>query len=153
MAVIPFGDTLCFNLTKDGGLGSLMTAMPRGGACTEGAIRLQVVDLDVGLLYFFALAGTGIVGAALAGWASDNKYSLLGGVRAASQMVSYEVTMGLTLVGAVMVYGTLRVRQDDRVAVAERLGHLRAAGRLLPVFHGVRRRIEAHPVRHSGRRE
>jgi len=60
-------------------------------------------------LYFFALAGTGIVGAALAGWASDNKYSLLGGVRAASQMVSYEVTMGLTLVGAVMVYGTLRV--------------------------------------------
>jgi NADH-quinone oxidoreductase subunit H len=109
MAVIPFGDTLCFNLTKDGGLDSLMSTMPRGGACTGGAIPLQVVDLDVGLLYFFALAGTGIVGAALAGWASDNKYSLLGGVRAASQMVSYEVTMGLTLVGAVMVYGTLRV--------------------------------------------
>jgi NADH-quinone oxidoreductase subunit H len=63
----------------------------------------------VGLLYFFALAGTGIVGAALAGWASDNKYSLLGGVRAASQMVSYEVTMGLTLVGTVMIYGTLRI--------------------------------------------
>jgi len=109
MAVIPFGDTLCFNLTKDGGLDSLMSTMPRGSACTAGAIPLQVVDLDVGLLYFFALAGTGIVGAALAGWASDNKYSLLGGVRAASQMVSYEVTMGLTLVGAVMVYGTLRV--------------------------------------------
>ena len=109
MAVIPFGDTLCFELTKDGGLGSLLTTMPRGGMCTGGAIPLQVVDLDVGLLYFFALAGTGIVGAALAGWASDNKYSLLGGVRAASQMVSYEVTMGLTLVGAVMVYGTLRV--------------------------------------------
>jgi NADH-quinone oxidoreductase subunit H len=109
MAVIPFGDTLCFSLTKEGGLGDLMTTMPRGGACTQGAIPLQVVDLDVGLLYFFALAGTGIVGAALAGWASDNKYSLLGGVRAASQMVSYEVTMGLTLVGAVMVYGTLRV--------------------------------------------
>ena len=109
MAVIPFGDTLCFNLGKDGVLDSLMTTMPGRGVCTEGAIRLQVVDLDVGLLYFFALAGTGIVGAALAGWASDNKYSLLGGVRAASQMVSYEVTMGLTLVGAVMVYGTLRV--------------------------------------------
>ncbi|HEY0463385.1 MAG TPA: complex I subunit 1 family protein, partial [Polyangiaceae bacterium] len=111
MAVIPFGDTLCFSLAKDGSLGSLMTTMPRAGVCTEGAFRLQVVDLDVGLLYFFALAGTGIVGAALAGWASDNKYSLLGGVRAASQMVSYEVTMGLTLVGAVMVYGTLRVDQ------------------------------------------
>jgi NADH-quinone oxidoreductase subunit H len=111
MAVIPFGDTLCFELGKDGSFGSLITTMPGRAMCTEGAIRLQVVDLDVGLLYFFALAGTGIVGAALAGWASDNKYSLLGGVRAASQMVSYEVTMGLTLVGAVMVYGTLRVDQ------------------------------------------
>src|SRR6188768_2704459 len=109
MAVIPFGDTLCFTPGKDGALGSLMTTVPRDAVCTEGAFRLQVVDLNVGLLYFFALAGTGIVGAALAGWASDNKYSLLGGVRAASQMVSYEVTMGLTLVGAVMVYGTLRV--------------------------------------------
>ena len=110
MAVIPFGDTLCFTPGKDGGLGSLMTSVARDAVCTNG-VRLQVVDLNVGLLYFFALAGTGIVGAALAGWASDNKYSLLGGVRAASQMVSYEVTMGLTLVGAVMVYGTLRVDQ------------------------------------------
>jgi NADH-quinone oxidoreductase subunit H len=108
MAVIPFGDTLCFGL-KDGHLSSVMSFVPRDGVCVEGAVKLQVVDLNVGLLYFFALAGTGIVGAALAGWASNNKYSLLGGVRAASQMVSYEVTMGLTLVGAVMVYGSLRV--------------------------------------------
>ena len=109
MAVIPFGDTLCFNVDH-GKLGALMSTVPRDSVCAAaGAVRLQVVDLDVGLLYFFALAGTGIVGAALAGWASDNKYSLLGGVRAASQMVSYEVTMGLTLVGAVMVYGSLRV--------------------------------------------
>jgi NADH-quinone oxidoreductase subunit H len=108
MAVIPFGDTLCFGL-KDGQLSTLMSFVPRDGVCVEGAVKLQVVDVDVGLLYFFALAGTGIVGAALAGWASNNKYSLLGGVRAASQMVSYEVTMGLTLVGAVMVYGSLRI--------------------------------------------
>jgi NADH-quinone oxidoreductase subunit H len=54
------------------------------------------------------------VGAALAGWASDNKYSLLGGLRAASQMVSYEVTLGLTLIGTMMVYGTLQV--DEMVA-------------------------------------
>lgn len=106
MGVIPFGDTLCFNLTPEGGFGDLISAAPASGVCTEAAFRLQVVDLDVGLLYFFALAGTGIVGAALAGWASDNKYSLLGGVRAASQMVSYEVTMGLTLVGAIMMYST-----------------------------------------------
>lgn len=112
MGVIPFGDTLCFNL-KDGGFGDLISTAPAGGVCTEAAFRLQVVDLDVGLLYFFALAGTGIVGAALAGWASDNKYSLLGGVRAASQMVSYEVTMGLTLVGAIMIYGSLKI--DDMI--------------------------------------
>lgn len=108
MGVIPFGDTLCFAL-KDGQLSSVMSFVPRDGMCVEGAVRLQVIDIDVGLLYFFALAGTGIVGAALAGWASNNKYSLLGGVRAASQMVSYEVTQGLTLVGAVMIYGSLRV--------------------------------------------
>ena len=80
------------------------------------ALQLQVADLNVGILYVFAMAGTGIVGAAIAGWASDNKFSLLGGLRAASQMVSYEVTMGLTLVGAIMIYGTLRL--DDMVALA-----------------------------------
>jgi len=115
-AVIPFGDTLCFGTDGQGHVNLLKLAavVPREGMCTTGAFRLQVVDLNVGLLYFFALAGTGIVGAALAGWASDNKYSLLGGLRAASQMVSYEVTMGLTLIGAMMVYGTLRIDEMVR---------------------------------------
>jgi len=54
------------------------------------------------------------VGAALAGWASDNKFSLLGGLRAASQMVSYEVTLGLTVIGALMIYGTVRVDEMVR---------------------------------------
>jgi NADH-quinone oxidoreductase subunit H len=115
LAVVPFADTLCF-ATKEGviQLSQLASVVPRDGVCVEGALPIQVVDLNVGLLYFFAIAGTGIVGAALAGWASDNKYSLLGGLRAASQMVSYEVTMGLTLVGAVMIYGTLRVDEMIR---------------------------------------
>ncbi|HTQ03301.1 MAG TPA: complex I subunit 1 family protein, partial [Polyangiaceae bacterium] len=115
-AVIPFGDTLCFGTTADHHLDitKLAHMVPREGVCVAGSFRLQVVDLNVGLLYFFALAGTGIVGAALAGWASDNKYSLLGGLRAASQMVSYEVTMGLTLIGAMMVYGTLRLDEMVR---------------------------------------
>jgi NADH-quinone oxidoreductase subunit H len=81
-----------------------------------------VLDVNVGLLYFFAIAGTGIVGAALAGWASDNKYSLLGGLRAASQMVSYEVTLGLTLVGVMMVYGTLRIDEMVRWQAANTWG-------------------------------
>jgi NADH-quinone oxidoreductase subunit H len=111
LACVPFADTLCF-ATDDKGkilLSQLASSVPAAGVCTEGALKIQVVDFNVGILYFFALAGTGIVGAALAGWASDNKYSLLGGLRAASQMVSYEVTMGLTLIGMIMVYGTLQV--------------------------------------------
>jgi len=77
------------------------------GTVMGTTIPLQVANLNVGILYIFAIAGTGIVGAAIAGYSSDNKYSLLGGLRAASQMVSYEVTLGLTLVGCFMVYGTL----------------------------------------------
>jgi NADH-quinone oxidoreductase subunit H len=115
LAIVPFGDTLCFGV-HDGALDltRIMTRVPRDGICAEGAVTLQVVDLNVGILFFFALAGTGIVGAALAGWASDNKFSLLGGLRAASQMVSYEVTLGLTVIGAIMVYGTVRVDEMVR---------------------------------------
>src|SRR6187402_470997 len=111
LACVPFADTLCFATNADGQiqLSQLAASVPRYGVCTEGALKIQAVDLNIGLLYFLAVGGTGIVGAALAGWASDNKYSLLGGLRAASQMVSYEVTLGLTLVGAIMVYGTLQI--------------------------------------------
>jgi NADH-quinone oxidoreductase subunit H len=117
LAVVPFGDTLCFGGNQAGPhldvTGGILSTVPAGAACEAGGLGLQVADFDVGILYFFAVAGTGIVGAALAGWASDNKYSLLGGLRAASQMVSYEVTLGLTLVGTMMVYGSLQV--DDMV--------------------------------------
>ncbi len=115
LACVPFGDTLCFGV-KDGQIDftKLATMVPREGMCVEGAMPLQALDLNIGILFFFALAGTGIVGAALAGWASDNKYSLLGGLRAASQMVSYEVTLGLTLIGAIMIYGTLRIDEMVR---------------------------------------
>jgi NADH-quinone oxidoreductase subunit H len=85
-------------------------AVPRHGiAHAETAIPLQIAPLNVGILYIFAMAGQGIVGAAIAGWASDNKFSLMGALRAASQMVSYEVTLGLTLVGAFMIYGSVRL--------------------------------------------
>jgi len=116
LAVIPFGDTLCFATTANGHIDilGLLDSVPAEGVCTQGAVQLQVADLNVGILYFFAVAGTGIVGSALAGWASDNKYSLLGGLRAAGQMVSYEVTLGLTLIGAMMIYGTLQVDEMVR---------------------------------------
>jgi NADH-quinone oxidoreductase subunit H len=110
LGVVPFGDTLCLAMNGDRVVG-VLDGVPRSGVCQQGAVTLQVIDLDVGILFAFAVMGTGVVGAALAGWSSDNKFSLLGGLRAASQMVSYEVTLGLTIIGALMVYGTLRIDQ------------------------------------------
>jgi len=98
-AVIPFGDVLY--------LDHLFEVLPASREITGRAVHLQVASLNVGILYIFAIAGTGVVGAALAGYASDNKFALLGGLRAAGQMVSYEVTLGLSLVGCFMWYGSL----------------------------------------------
>jgi NADH-quinone oxidoreductase subunit H len=94
-------------------------AVPRWGLCGADArngiypIDLVIAPLGVGILYIFAMSGQGIIGAAIAGWSSDNKFSLMGALRAASQMVSYEVTLGMSLVGAMMIYGTVRL--DDMV--------------------------------------
>jgi NADH-quinone oxidoreductase subunit H len=72
-------------------------------------LQLQVAKLDWGMLYVFALASIAVFGTALAGWTSNNKLALLGGLRASAQLVSYEVTLGLTLVGAFIVFGSLRL--------------------------------------------
>jgi NADH-quinone oxidoreductase subunit H len=72
-------------------------------------MQLQVARIDWGILYVFALASIGVFGTALAGWTSNNKLALLGGLRASAQLVSYEVTLGLTLVGAFIVFGSLRL--------------------------------------------
>ncbi|AKT43864.1 complex I subunit 1/NuoH family protein [Chondromyces crocatus] len=113
-AIIPFGDKLCFGDNGDGefgfaDLGLLQRSVDQGFQCAGHVVNLQVADLNVGILYLFAMAGTSVVGAAIAGWASDNKFSLLGGLRASSQMVSYEVAMGLSLVGLFMIYGSLQL--------------------------------------------
>jgi len=65
-----------------------------------------VNDLNVGLLFFLAMSSLGVYSVVLAGWSSDNKYSLLGGLRAAAQMISYEVFMGLSLIGVVVLAGS-----------------------------------------------
>ncbi|HEY8431873.1 MAG TPA: complex I subunit 1 family protein, partial [Sandaracinaceae bacterium] len=106
-AVIPFGPDLHWGAEHEPFYQWFFTVVPEGAAQFGRTIPLQVANVNVGILYIFAIAGTGIVGAAIAGYSSDNKYALLGGLRAASQMVSYEVTLGLTLVGCFMVYGTL----------------------------------------------
>jgi NADH-quinone oxidoreductase subunit H len=72
---------------------------------------IEVVDLNIGLLFFLAMSSMAAYSVVLAGWASDSKYSLLGGLRAASQMLSYEVFMGLSLMGVVMLAGSFNLRE------------------------------------------
>ncbi|MBA3323336.1 MAG: NADH-quinone oxidoreductase subunit NuoH [Pyrinomonadaceae bacterium] len=72
-----------------------------------GAVRLVVTQFDVALLYVLAITSIGVYGIALAGWSSNNKYSLMGGLRASAQLISYELSLGLSLVGVVLLSGTL----------------------------------------------
>jgi NADH-quinone oxidoreductase subunit H len=90
-AVIPFGNTL---LLGDG---------------TE--IRLQAIEVNIGMLYIFGVVSLGVYGLMIGGWASNNKFSLLGAVRAAAQAVSYELAMGMALIALLMVTGTLSLRE------------------------------------------
>ena len=100
-AVVPFASSLHWDY--------LNQVLPRTGEIAGPLVPMQVASINVGILFIFAIASTGIIGAAISGYASDNKYSLLGGIRAASQMVSYEVVLGLTLVPPFMVYASLRL--------------------------------------------
>ena len=74
-------------------------------------IPQQITDLNIGVLYILAFAGLGIYGIVLAGWASNSKYSLLGGVRASAQMISYELAAGLTIIAVFMLSETLSLRE------------------------------------------
>jgi NADH-quinone oxidoreductase subunit H len=80
---------------------------------------INVADLNVGLLFFLAMSSMGVYSVVLGGWSSNSKYSLLGGLRAAAQMLSYEVFMGLSLMGVVMLAGSFSLR--DIVQAQSRL--------------------------------
>ncbi len=96
-AVVPFGGTM--------DPGQLFPSLASWFA--GRTYPLQIARLDAGLLIVFAFSGVTIIGAMLAGWSSGNKFSLLGGLRAGSQMISYELVMGLTVMGLILVYGTV----------------------------------------------
>ncbi len=74
-------------------------------------VPLLISDLNVGLLYVFALSSLGVYGVALGGWASNSKFALLGGIRGAAQMISYELALGLSLVPVVMLAGSFSLRE------------------------------------------
>ncbi|HEY0770289.1 MAG TPA: NADH-quinone oxidoreductase subunit NuoH [Sphingobacteriaceae bacterium] len=83
--------------------------IPWGGAITINGTtyNLQIADLNIGILYIFGVVSIGVYGIMIGGWASNNKFSLLGAIRASAQMISYELAMGLSIIALIMITGTL----------------------------------------------
>ena len=106
-AAIPFGDTI---------------------EIAGRTVELQAVRLDVGMLYIVAMVAMGVYGVVLAGWASNNRWALLGSVRGSAQMISYEVALGMALVSMVLTYDTLDLQQMVRRQGDLVLGFLPAWG-------------------------
>ena len=111
IAVVPYGGTI---------------TLPRFGFLPEWLqgreIALQIADLDVGILFIFAISSLGVYGIVMAGWAANNKYTLIGGLRSAAQMFSYELALGLSWVGVIMLAGSFRI-QDIVAAQAGGFWH------------------------------
>lgn len=126
-AVVPFGGML------DPG-----RLFPAVAGWFEGrSYPMQIASLDAGLLVVFAFSGLTIIGSMLAGWSSDNKFSLLGGLRAGSQMISYELVMGLTVLGLILIYGTVDLRHMVHQQSGLVFGFLPAWGLVLQPFAAV----------------
>ena len=90
-----------------------IAVIPFGNAITlfGYSFPFQVTDVNTGLLLILGITSIGVYGVALAGWSSNNKYSLLGGLRASAQMISYEIALGLSLVGVLMLAGSFSLRE------------------------------------------
>jgi NADH-quinone oxidoreductase subunit H len=97
---------------------SMITALMTGAVIPWGSdfpigdriFEMQVADVNIGILYVFAVVSIGVYGIMIGGWASNNKFSLMGAVRASSQMISYEVAMGLSIVALIMTTGSMSLR-------------------------------------------
>ncbi|MFQ5452865.1 MAG: NADH-quinone oxidoreductase subunit NuoH [Candidatus Zixiibacteriota bacterium] len=74
-------------------------------------IKMVISDLNIGILFIFALTSLGVYGIVLAGWSSGSKYSLMGGIRSSAQMISYEVSYGLSIIGVILIANTLSIRE------------------------------------------
>ncbi len=98
---------------------AMMTALmagvviPWGGSLMINGTgySLQITDVNIGILYIFAVVSIGVYGIMIGGWASNNKFSLLGAIRASAQMISYELAMGLSIIALIMLTGTLSLKE------------------------------------------
>ena len=97
-----------------------------------GAIKLVIARFDVALLYVLGITSVGVYGIALAGWSSNNKYSLMGGLRSSAQLISYELELGLSLIGVILMSGTL----DLYTIVEQQSGWYGLKWNILPQFIG-----------------
>lgn len=87
--------------------------IPWGGTLIINGVEysLQIADLNIGILYVFGVVSIGVYGIMIGGWASNNKFSLLGAIRASAQMISYEIAMGLSIIALIIMTGTLSLRE------------------------------------------
>jgi NADH-quinone oxidoreductase subunit H len=111
-----------------------ISVIPFGNSIWIGGynIPFQITDVNTGLLLILGVTSIGVYGVALAGWSSNNKYSLLGGLRASAQMVSYEISLGLSLVGVLIMAGSFSLRQ----IVDSQGGHFWGFIPRWNIFHG-----------------
>jgi NADH-quinone oxidoreductase subunit H len=129
-SVIPFGGTLVpARLLPD--------ASALAAWFGDRSYSMQIAHVDAGLLVVFAFGGLTIIGAMLAGWSSSNKFSLLGALRAGSQMISYELIMALTVLGLILIYGTVDLNAIARQQSGVVLGFLPAWGIFLQPFAAI----------------
>jgi NADH-quinone oxidoreductase subunit H len=105
-AIIPFGPTIYPHALTQSIDPYLLATQPENAMFAD-SIRMQMFQADFGLIFYFAVLTLANYGGTIAGWASYNKWALLGGLRSSSQMMSYEVAMGLSLMGAFLITGTL----------------------------------------------
>ncbi len=103
----PFADKPVFVIAP----AIIVAAVLMSFAVVPFAPGIQVVDLNIGLLFILGMSSISVYSIALAGWSSNNKYALMGGLRAVAQMLSYEVFMGLSLMGVVMLSGSFSLRE------------------------------------------
>lgn len=129
-AVIPFGGTLV-----PGELFSSGSAIAQWFG--NRSYPMQIASLNAGLLVIFAFGGVTVIGSMLAGWSSDNKFSMLGAIRSASQMISYELVMGLTVLGLILIYGTIDLDSMVRQQSGLLFGFLPAWGIFYQPFAAV----------------